>query len=305
MNQASLNSSLPAMLKTDPIILAVALAFATLTDGLAAAEAGRPGRPVDGIMDNSFLVEEAYNQEAGVVQHIFNALYGRDSLGGPDDSAWTFTLTQEWPVVSQRHQFSFTMPFSVVETGGRRTSGLNDVLLNYRYQAWFDEDTLTAFAPRLSLVLPAGNASRGFGDDTLGLQANLPFSAALGDRWFAHLNAGMTWLPNSGPPPRRALQHYSAAASLIHCVRDDFHLLLEWAGHWNEEVNGAGRATRPLSALLSPGARKAFNLAGDRQLVVGVAAPIGVTRSAADYGVFFYFSFEHGFKRSERAQRQS
>ena len=29
-------------------------------------------RPIDVIEDNSFLIEEAYNQEAGVVQHIFN-----------------------------------------------------------------------------------------------------------------------------------------------------------------------------------------------------------------------------------------
>jgi len=285
------------MHRTATTLLATALALGALTHGLVAAEADKPKRPVDGFMDNSFFIEEAYNQEAGVVQHIFGAQYGRDKLGGPDDSSWTFTFTQEWPIGSQRHQFSFTMPYSFVESGGLRTSGLNDVLLNYRYQAWFDEDTLTAFAPRLSLVLPSGNANRGFGDDTLGLQANLPFSTALGDRWFAHLNAGLTWLPNSGPAPRRVLQNYSAAASLIYCPRDDFHLLLECAGNWNEGLNPAGRVTRPLSALVSPGVRKAFNLAGDRQLVVGIAAPIGVTRSAPDYGVFLYLSFEHFFKR--------
>ncbi len=32
-------------------------------------------RPIDVIEDNSFLIEEAYNQEPGVVQHIFNASY--------------------------------------------------------------------------------------------------------------------------------------------------------------------------------------------------------------------------------------
>ncbi|MBM3876956.1 MAG: transporter [Verrucomicrobia bacterium] len=284
------------MNRTDRILI-IATAFASIATELPAADAAKPGRPVDGIMDNSFLVEEAYNQPEGVVQHIFNAQLGRDLLGGPDVSAWTFTFTQEWPLVSQRHQLSFTMPFSFVDTGALRTSGLNDTLLNYRLQAYYNEESLTAFAPRVSLVLPSGNANRGFGSDTLGLQANLPFSTALSDEWFAHANAGMTWLPNAGPAPRRVLQNYSAAASLIYCPREDFHLLIEGAANWNEGVNAAGRVTRPLSLLVSPGVRKAFNLAGDRQLVLGIAAPIGATRTAPDYGVFLYLSFEHFFKR--------
>ena len=32
-------------------------------------------RPIEVIEDNSFLIEEAYNQEPGVVQHIFTAAY--------------------------------------------------------------------------------------------------------------------------------------------------------------------------------------------------------------------------------------
>src|SRR2546423_9129855 len=39
-------------------------------------------RPVNGIMDNSFLIEEAYNQEPGIVQHIFNAAYSLDRISG-------------------------------------------------------------------------------------------------------------------------------------------------------------------------------------------------------------------------------
>ena len=57
-------------------------------------------RPAAGVQDNSFLIEEAYNQEAGVVQHIFNLRrQGHD---------WSFAFTQEWPVGSQTHQFSYS-----------------------------------------------------------------------------------------------------------------------------------------------------------------------------------------------------
>ena len=66
-----------------------------------------------GIQDNSFFIEEAYNQEPGVVQHIFNLPI--DFTNGSREVAPSFT--QEWPVFSQTHQFSYTIPYTVY---GRR-----------------------------------------------------------------------------------------------------------------------------------------------------------------------------------------
>jgi len=283
-----------ARLTLVPMIFALAVR-ALLGGSAAERPVGPRARPVDGIMDNSFLIEEAYNQEAGVVQHIATVQYSRQRLPGPDAAAWAFLFTQEWPVHGQRHQLSYTVPYSVAESGGARRSGWGDLLLNYRYQAIFDAATLTALAPRASVVLPTGNADRGFGDDTLGAQFNLPYSTTFGTRWFAHLNAGFTWLPAAGPPPRRTLQHYNLGASLIYAVASDLHLLVECAGAWMEGADAAGRATRPLAAVISPGVRKAWNLRGGRQVVVGLAAPMGVTAAAPLYGVFLYFSFEHPF----------
>ena len=58
-------------------LIALAWTLATLTlSGMARAV---EERPIEGISDNSFLIEEAYNQEAGVVQHIFGALYFQHS----------------------------------------------------------------------------------------------------------------------------------------------------------------------------------------------------------------------------------
>jgi hypothetical protein len=70
------------------------------------------------IQDNSFLIEEAYNQEAGVVQHIFTFMRSR---GG----TYVSTFTQEWPVRGLTHQLSYTLPV-------QRRRG--DALINYRYQ---------------------------------------------------------------------------------------------------------------------------------------------------------------------------
>jgi hypothetical protein len=255
--------------------------------------------PVRCIMDNAFLVEEAYNQEAGVVQHIFTAVHSVDRVSGPDDRAWDFAFTQEWPLFSQTHQFSYTIPFSDVESGGQSASGFGDVMLNYRYQALFDEDTLTAFAPRFSLILPTGDADKGFGDDTLGYQVNLPFSTALNDRWFAHANAGLTFLPDAGTGPTHDLLSYNLGASAIYAATDHLHLLLEWVGNWNESPTGAGGTDREFASVISPGLRHCFDYDNGAQLVLGVAAPIGLNDAAPDIGVFLYVSFEHAFQRKK------
>jgi len=127
-----------------------------------------------GIQDNSFLVEEAYNQEAGVVQHILNVLM--TSKAGQKETSTSFT--QEWPIFSQHHQFSYTVPHTFVEG----EHGFEDIRLNYRFQALMEAEQNPAFAPRFTLVVPIGDADKGFGHDRLGYEINLPFSKIVGDR---------------------------------------------------------------------------------------------------------------------------
>jgi len=128
--------------------------FAVLLIPVAAARAQQPSDPRP-IQDNSFLVEEAYNQEAGVVQHIFT--FAR-SIGDP---GWTFSFTQEWPVGSQKHQLSCTIPALSVDTDSGFDAGLGDVAINYRYQLVGNGDAAVAFAPRFSLIFPTGSARLG------------------------------------------------------------------------------------------------------------------------------------------------
>ena len=270
-----------------------------LEDPTKAAPAQPPERNVDGIMDNSFLVEEAYNQDAGVVQHIFNAVYGLNLLAGPDENRTDFSFTQEWPVFSQTHQFSYTLFGSTIHTGGRSESGFGDMMLNYRYQAYFDEQTLTALAPRFTLILPTGDASRGFGNDTVGYQWALPFSTALGDSWFVHANAGLTFLPNAGPGPRHDLLNYNLGASAIYALSPKFNLMLEWIGLWQESPDNTGGTSYDFESVISPGFRQAFNFSNGSQLVLGLAVPMGLTGPAADFGAFVYVSFEHRFLKAK------
>ena len=104
------------------------------------------------IIDNSFLVEEAFNQEA----HIFQNIFGAIRQGGD----WQMTFTQEWPAPGMRHQLSYTL--SGGSAGSRVAFG--DVLLNYRFQALEEGPGHPAFSPRLSAIVPSGSSAAGAGD---------------------------------------------------------------------------------------------------------------------------------------------
>jgi hypothetical protein len=122
------------------------------------------------IQDNSFFIEEAYNQEPGVVQHIFNLAI--DFTNGSREIAPSFT--QEWPVFSQTHQFSYTIPYLFTEDD----NGMEDMRLNYRLQAFMEDKYTPAFAPRLSLVLPTGDRDKGFGAGVVGYEFDCQLSAS-------------------------------------------------------------------------------------------------------------------------------
>lgn len=118
------------------------------------------------IEDNSFLVEEAYNQERGVVQHISTFQRSRD--GG-----WMYGFTQEWPAPSLTHQLSYTVPML---GGSGAGTGAGDLKLNYRYQAMGGEGRRVWISPRLTAVLPTGDAGQGRGSGGAGVEAMLPVS---------------------------------------------------------------------------------------------------------------------------------
>jgi hypothetical protein len=173
--------------------LTIALSVATAT-AVAAQE------PVP-IQDNSFLIEEAYNQERGVVQHISTLLRASRS--------WAYSFTQEWPLAGQRHQLSFTIPIE---------NGVGDLGINYRQQV-AGIGGGTAFAPRVSLLVP----TRPGGGTAL--QLNLPLSVMLARPLVVHVNAGVT-------ATRRSASVYNAGASLIWLARPSINAILElaWTG---------------------------------------------------------------------------
>ena len=229
------------------------------------------GQDAEHIADNSFLIEEAYNQEAGVVQHI-NTFSRAET-----DGSWEYGFTQEWPLGGIRHQLSYTVP--VVDLDGVGV-GLGDALLNYRYQLLGNGETPLHVAPRLSLVLPTGSEESGRGAGSVGLQGNFPVSYVVGDALVVHSNTGFAVDGESGAVDARL------GASGILRLRPWVNLVLETV--WGTDQEDV--------LFLNPGVRWALDLAGGLQIVPGLAYTLALGPGASD-ALFLYLSFEHPFRR--------
>lgn len=260
------------------------------------AQSPLPPQPRDEappIEDNSFLVEEAYNQERGVVQHI-NTFFR--SSGG---AAWMYTFTQEWPLRGQTHQLSYTVPLGRSDDASAGGAGLGDIALNYRYQIGGGEHVGFALAPRVTVLLPTGASRRALGSGGTGFQVNLPFSAELPARFMAHSNAGITYTPRARDTfgNSAATRSYTLGQSVIWLAHPKLNVMLESTWTTAQEVTGPRRTGRSTEFLLSPGLRGAIDFPSGLQVVPGLAFPFGIGSSRGERAVFAYLSFEHPFAR--------
>jgi hypothetical protein len=242
------------------------------------------------IEDNSFFIEEAINQEDHVVQHISNGYFL------PNIHEFLFTFTQEWPIGGQTHQLSYTVPFQTMEN---HQSGIGDLFLNYRFQIW-DGGDWAWVAPRLSLILPTGRSSAGFGSGVTGFQFNLPVSKRVSERLYMHLNAGFTVLPGvegvtgSGTAVRKTLSSYFAGLSGILLLTENINIMTEVLQSSSAAIGTDGGVVHSTETILSPGLRVAVDV-GSLQIVPGVAVPISMTAGGSTTNVYAYLSFEHPF----------
>jgi hypothetical protein len=261
--------------------------------GEAAAQQPKPSaRPFE-ILDNSFLVEEAYNQEEKIFQNIFGA-------SRSEDGAWAASFTQEWPAPGMRHQLSYTLVFDN-DTG---PGGLGDVAINYRFQLRSGEDGGTALSPRVSLLLRKRRDSVDAG--RVGIELNLPASRQVGNV-YVHGNAGVRIYPAvessvfpspAGPQAAHDVTLASpfVAGSLILRVRPMLHLMLENVVLFTDRIADRARTRHDTTVILSPGTRFGWNV-GTQQLVFGAAVPIESGSGEISTSLFGYASWELPFRR--------
>ena len=276
-------------------VLVVALCLAASGIHAQQAHADWP----EAISDNSFFIEEAYNQDPGVVQFIFGGLYTRP------DRFWTYTFTNEWPVPDIRNQLSYMVTYS--GQGPDQPRGTGDTYLNYRFQALLEEKDGVAFAPRLSAIAPTGDWRKGLGYGVWGWQVALPFSKRVASHLAVHLDLGATYYPGAkaltdrGTLARADLAGTDEGTSLVWLITPRFNLLLEALATQQQQFSDSGLVERVNQALLSPGFRMAFNFRSG-QLVVGAAAPFGLTPESQNSGAFLYLSWEAPVWKPRRAR---
>ncbi len=246
------------------------------------------------IQDNSFLVEEAYNQNFGVVQHISSFTRFWNSKD------WAYTFTQEWPVPGdERHQLSYTLAAQHAGAFPGSGAGIGDVLLNYRYQLVGDGNARVAFAPRCSLMLPTGDSTQGRGTGGFGLQTSLPLSVVLTPKLVSHWNAGATFVPHAqdASGDRASTAGYNLGQSFIWLAHPRFNVMLETVFYSAQSVVARDKTEWSNALYLNPGIRWSYNFKNGLQIVPGIAVPLGIGPSAGEKGVFLYLSFEHPFRK--------
>lgn len=241
------------------------------------------------VKDNSFFIEEAYNQDPGVVQFIQGWQYSDPSQD------WNYSFTNEMPLGSQAHQFSYVLPIEKSMDGaGHEQTGLGDVLLNYRYQLLSTD--MVAMAPRFSLIVPTGDYKKGRGHGAAGVQFNQSVSITLNDKWTNHWNMGFTYTPDAKDDldNKASLFGFNFGASTVYNVTPQTNVLLEFVMNGDEAVAGDGEKTSSSKYLLVPGIRTAFEVGEDTEIVPGLGVILGLGPSATEHerGVFVYFSVE-------------
>lgn len=243
------------------------------------------------IEDNSMLIEEAYNQEDRVVQHISNFTYASSP-----SKDFMYAFTQEWPAFGLKHQLSYTVPY--YSLSGGTFSGIGDVMLNYRYQLTY-KDAWATIAPRISLVLPTGAEDKGLGTGGVGAEFNLPISKRISESFVTHVNVGARY--NSRIQDKvlsfdGSTTNFFAGISGIWLVTQNFNVMLETLTNFEAVPIGADEVEYVNETVVAPGLRGAIDI-GDLQIVPGFAVPISYSSENTDArtSMFFYLSFEHPF----------
>ena len=235
------------------------------------------------IEDNSFLMEEAYNQDPGIVQFI--QTFQRDKSGEA-----FYSLTVEIPAPNKTHQVSFSVPYSRLQSEKSFVKGLGDVALNYRYQ-WIANDSVL-LAPRFTVLTPTGNAEEGLGAGLTGYQTNWAITVLPSPHWAVHMNVGATFYPRVKKDLDKPTDLYghNSALSVIWRLRDNFNLLTEFVQTSMQEAAGSA-TTISDTVIINPGFRYAIDFE-KAQLVLGASVPTPVLSSQGPASYFAYVSYE-------------
>jgi hypothetical protein len=291
--------------------LAALIAILTTTTIFSLAQTSTPdvksgsylyyGQPY--LEDNSMLIDEAFNQETGIIQHISNVIVTASAL--------QCSYTQEIPLVSHQHQLSFGISYGWLKNGinvaqagsySHVASGFGDILLSYRPMIAGKHDWALVI-PRFTVIVPTGNAQSGLGNGGWGSQLSIAVTKRLSSKITTHTNAGYTYIvradhyryESNGMPAsayERDLASVNLGASLVWLAKQKMHLLAEYVFSYGKTAKDNGSFSGNCLMTVNPGVRYAFDI-GKVQIVPGVGVPLNFNNGVFDNaGTFIYLSVE-------------
>lgn len=243
------------------------------------------------LQSNELLVETPYLQERGEVEHSF-------SMRRTRNENWVSTFRQEWPLFSNKHQLSFSIP---AQTGRNEAAqrGFGDVEVEYQYQLIGSNESRLTIAPGVGVSFPTGSLAKELGAGAPGFALSLPvgfmLTPALGLN--THLETGIfRHTRNSAQEPLHQYE-FAAGQSLVWYVRPKLNALLE--AKWERSVIREGENPRQHEdeLFVAPGIRWAHILNNRFVIIPGISVPLGVGPSRGDRGIMFSFAVEHPFGR--------
>ena len=260
------------------------------------------GQPI--IEDNSMLIEEAFNQDIGSMQHISNLSFKNGNL--------IYSYQQEIPLAGVKHQLSFGVSYASLKGGERLPAGENsflangvgDIYINYRPLLWGKNDWALVI-PRFTLIIPTGNARYGSGSGGWGGQVNMAVTKRLHPKVITHYNAGYSFINSAdyytyagdGTPVakyEKNLPSKNMGASAIWLVRPRFNLMLEFTSTFSTIPQTGRSVDKNNISIISPGFRFAIQI--DKvQIVPGLGVPFSFRNGLFDgTGGLIYLSIESG-----------
>ena len=246
----------------------------------------------EAIEDNSYFIEEAYNQEYRVVQHINNFYMVRKPT-----KDFNYSFTQEWPFFSDKHQLSYTVQYAWLNSNS--VNGIGDILINYRYQLFTKEDW-AAVTPRLSVIIPSGDHNKDLGYGSVGWQVNMAASKRISNKFAAHFNIGSTLIPgvnfidDQGRKYKQSTHSFNIGGSAIWLLSKNFNMMLEYLSTFYYQPDDTRKLSYNHTGILNPGIRYAINI-DKLQIVPGFSVPFVFSKDTKSVNMFFYLSFEHPF----------
>lgn len=242
------------------------------------------------IEDNSFLLEEAFNQEYGIYQFI-----QKYQMPTKNQTTYDYSFENEIPITDKTHQFSYSIP--VTKTDPNVRSKIGDLGLSYRWQPVNRDGFL--LAERFTLLTPTGSVADGTGSGVFGFEFMQAATMELSSKFMNHWNFGFSSTPNaktSGIGFRRTISTFTAGSSLIYTGSDNFNIMFEALMESGQQLDTNGRKSSYTSVYLNPGLRWAIDLDWkDTQIVPGIGFPVDVINAPTVQTVLLYLSIEPKF----------